>query len=567
MIAAVSSFLLSIILAGGAPTIDPAEARIETIIKGLTVEQKVGQLMMIGFGGKEMGPEIERLLKAYQVGAVALYSRNVRSPAQVRQLILDIRRVTAHGVQPFLAIDQEGGNVVRVRDRVAVLPGSMLLGATRDPVLAFLAGQAQAVDLRMLGFDMNLAPVLDTNHNPRNPVINVRAFSDRAPLVSQLGTAFVRGQQDGGLATVAKHFPGHGTTAHDSHFSLPRIQLDLDQMLATELTPFSQAIASGLDAIMTAHVQMPAVDPDGTPSSLSRAVITDLLRKRLHFDGLVLTDDLEMRAISESRGVGPAAVQAIQAGADMVMVIWTPRRKKEVYETLLSAVEKGSISKTRLDTSVRRILRLKAKRGTLDQVDHKGDDPLGYLPNAYHQQVAKTIAIRGLTLVDNKRSLVPICTGERVLIASPFRLFNTELTRHLPGATKLPLRLVSSRKQRERELARLVELAPKYRMVVIGMGNAYQAWLAQQLLKRVKTPVVAVSFGSPYLLRYFPKISGYLCTFSSLPVAQQAAAEALAGRQSITGRLPIRLSERYPYDHGLTVRRNTCVSSTAAAAN
>jgi beta-N-acetylhexosaminidase len=566
MINVVWSFLLSVIVAGAAPAIDPVEARIDTIIQGLTVEQKVGQLMMIGFGGKEMGPEIERLLKAYQVGAVALYSRNVSSPAQVRKLIQDIRRVTSSGVQPFLAIDQEGGNVVRVRDRVAVLPGTMLLGATRDPVLAFLAGQAQAVDLRMLGFDMNLAPVLDTNHNPRNPVINVRAFSDRAPLVSEMGTAFVRGQQHGGLATVAKHFPGHGTTAHDSHFSLPRIQLDLDQMLATELTPFSRAIDSGLDAIMTAHVQMPAIDPDGTPTSLSRAVITDLLRKRLHFNGLVLTDDLEMRAISESRGVGPAAVQAIQAGADMVMVIWTPRRKKEVYETLLAAVEKGSISVARLDTSVRRILRLKAKRGTLDRLEHKDDDPLAYLPNAYHQQVAKTIAIRGMTLVDNKRSLLPICTGERVLIASPYRLFNTELTRFLPGATKLPLRLVSSRKHRERELARLVELAPKHRLVVIGMGNAYQAWLVQQLLKRVKTPVVAVSFGSPYLIRYFPKISGYLCTFSYLPVALQAAAEALAGRQSITGRLPIRLSERYPYDHGLTIRRNSCIKATAAAA-
>ncbi len=558
------SLLLGLVFAAPAAASASGDQRVEDLLKSLSQEQKVGQLLMVGFGGKEMGPEIERLLRRFHVGSVALYTRNVRSLEQVSKLIRDVRRVMADEVQPFVALDQEGGNVIRVRSGVAVLPGAMTLGATRDPVLAFLAGQSHAVDLRLVGFNMNLAPVLDTNHNPRNPVINVRALGDSAALVAYLGTAFVRGQQYGGLITVAKHFPGHGTTEHDSHFALPRIQLSLEQMLETEMTPFSRAIDAGLDAVMTAHLQMPSVDPDGTPTSLSRRLITGLLRERLGFNGLVITDDLEMRAISETRGVGRAAVQAILAGADIVMVIWTPRRKRETYQALLKAARDGTISAERLDASVRRILQFKARHGILN---HNGTAPrnaLVHLPNAYHQQVARTIAARGLTLVDNKRSLVPFCTGRGVLVASPYKLFRAEMRRRLPGCTTVPIRLVSSRKRRDRELDRLVELAPRHRAIVVVAANVYQALLVQKLLRRVRIPVVVVSFGSPYLLRHFPKVSGYLCTYSYLPVAQKAAAMALAGRQSITGRLPVTLSRRYRRGHGLTVRRSACLRATAS---
>lgn len=555
---------------GGGESSDTAAApetrgqRVEALLASMSLEQKVGQLMMVGFGGKEMGPGIERLLTDFHVGSVALYSRNVRSPQQVSELIRGLRRAMADEIQPFVAIDQEGGNVVRVRSEVAVLPGTMTLGATRDPVLAFLAGQSHAIDLRLLGFDMNLAPVLDINHNPRNPVINVRAFGDSPELVAQLGVAFVRGQQAAGLATVAKHFPGHGTTEHDSHFALPRIQLPRETLLATELLPFQRAIDAGLDALMTAHVQVPAVDPDGTPASLSRRLIGELLRGRLGFDGLVITDDLEMRAISETRGVGPAAVQAVQAGADIVMVIWTPRRKREVFESLLQAARSGTIPAARLDASVRRILRLKARRGTLDRDCRGGEDAFAYLPNAYHQQVARTIAVRGLTLVANQRSLLPLCTGRGVLVATPYRLFGREMARLLPGSEVLSLRLVSSRRQRQRELERVAARARDQRLVVIAAGNVYQAWLIQQLTRRLDKPVVAVSFGSPYLLRHFPQVAGYLCTYSYLPVAQRAAAQALTGHQSITGKLPVSLSTRYRRGHGLTVQRNACARSTAA---
>jgi beta-N-acetylhexosaminidase len=541
---------------------ESSAVQISKILANLTVEQKVGQLIMIGFGGKKMKSSISDLLTEYHVGAIALYTRNVESPEQVRRFISDIRAVMKHDIQPFIAIDQEGGNVVRVRSKVVVLPGSMTLGATQDPVLAFLAGQAQAVDLRILGFDMNLAPVLDTNHNPKNPVINVRAFSEHPEQVAQMGMAFVRGQQQGGMITVAKHFPGHGTTLQDSHFSLPRIPLSLEQMMATELLPFQRSIKAGLDAMMTAHIQVPDIDPDGTPASLSYRLITGLLRKRLGFDGLIITDDLEMRAISENRGIGKAAVQAILAGADMVMVIWTPHRKREVYQSLLKAATTGLISTDRLDQSMRRILRLKAKCGTLWAHPAKNQDhAFEYLPNEYHQWVAKTISARGLTLVDNKNSVVPLCQSKGVFLVSPYAEFERYLKKYLPGITSMSIRLVSTLKQRERELSTIISRAAGHHVVVIVAGNAYQAWLIQRLRRKLSIPIVVVSMGSPYLLRYFPKVDAYLCTYSYISTSQQAAAQALAGQLPITGRLPVTISKKFPRGHGISIRSNACSSN------
>ncbi|MBN2496552.1 MAG: beta-N-acetylhexosaminidase [Deltaproteobacteria bacterium] len=538
--------------------LDGEALRVEKLIGQMSPAQKVGQLMMIGFGGREMGPEIARLLTELHIGSVTLYSRNVRDPAQVARLIRDIRSVMAKEIQPFIALDQEGGNVVRVRSQVAVLPGTMTLGASRDPVLAYLAGQANAVDLGLIGFDMILAPVLDINHNPKNPVINVRAFGDDPQLVASLGSAYCLGQQDGGAATVAKHFPGHGTTAHDSHFALPRIELSADQLRQTELLPFRRAIESGLDAVMTAHVQIPAIDTEGTPASLSPKVITGLLREELGFDGVVITDDLEMRAVSGHIGVGAAAIQALQAGADLIMVIWTPRRKREVHDALLAAVRDGTISAERLDRSVRRILRLKARRGTLDAPGRLIAKPTSVLPNDRHLKVVRSIAVRGLTLVRNRSSLVPLCSGKGVLVVSPQDAFRQEMKRLLPACTTMPIKLVSSLKRRQHELAQLVERAEKRRVVVLAVTNVYQAWLAQQFQHRSRTPLIVVSFGSPYMLRYFPKVQGYLCTYSYLASAQLAAAQALAGRLSITGRLPVQLSARHPRGSGLTIRRHAC---------
>lgn len=537
--------------------------RVEEILSGLSDEEKVGQLMMVGFGGKEMGPEIARFLLDLHVGSITLYSRNIDDNDQLARLVHEVRRVMKDEVQPFLALDQEGGNVVRVRTDVAVLPGAMALGATRDPVLAFLAGQANAVDLGILGFDMNLAPVLDINKNPKNPVINIRAFGDHPGLVAEMGAWLIQGQQQADMATVAKHFPGHGTTDRDSHYALPSIDLSAEQLRGSELLPFRKAIREGLDAVMTAHVRVPAIAKDGTPASLSRPVITGLLREEMGFDGVVITDDLEMRAIVDNQDVGDAAVQAILAGADVVMVIWTPERKRRVQQALLDAVRSGKIPAQRLDASVRRILMLKARRGTLDAWPRTRTRLSELLPNPLHTRLINTIAQRAITLVRNRDGLLPVCSGKGVLVAGPQKTFAAELHRLLPETSIVHLRRVPSRAQRERDLKRLAALADEHRVVILSVVNAYQAWLAQRLRHRTRTPLAVVSFGSPYFLRNFPGADAYLCTYSYLDTVEKAAARAVAGRTSITGRLPVSINQKFRRGHGLVIPTRACATAAS----
>jgi beta-N-acetylhexosaminidase len=557
------AFLFGLPLLLANQPVDPLHVRVEKILAGMSLEQKVGQLLMVGFGGRSMGPEIARLLLDHHIGSVALYSRNISNTSQLAKLVRSVRETMKNEIQPFVAIDQEGGNVVRVRTDVTVLPGAMALGATRDPVLAYLAGQANAVDLGLLGIDMNLAPVLDVNRNPANPVINIRAFGDHPKLVSKIGVWFILGQQQAGMATVAKHFPGHGATSHDSHFSLPVTNASLEQLRGIELLPFREAIDAGLDAIMTAHVRVPAVDDSEAPASLSCKVITELLRGEMAYDGLVITDDLEMRAIAEKMSVGEAAVSAILAGADVIMVIWTPRKKHAVFQALVAAVEQGRIPPSRIDASVRRVLRLKAKRGTLDALASKAPSLSDSFPNPYHSRLVRTIARRGITLVRNQQSILPLCQSRGVLVAGPQKVFLNEMKSLLPDATIFNLRQVPSQKRRREDLERLTKLAGQHRVVVIAVVNAYQAWLVQRLSHKIQIPLVAVSFGSPYYLRNFPRVAGYLCAYSYLASAQKAAARALCSRISITGRLPVSISRHYPRGHGVVLPRGACTSAAS----
>ena len=552
--------LALLLLAGTASSADvdtvPGQTTgsVEELLHTLGLEQKVGQLLMVGFGGRHMEPAIAGLLRRLHVGSVALYSRNISSTRQVARLLADINRAMAGELPPFLAVDQEGGNVVRLKRDVMVLPGAMALGATGDEALAFLAGQAVATDLRLVGFNMNLAPVLDLNRDPRNPVINVRALGDDPATVSRLGVYLLLGQQLAGLATVAKHFPGHGTTSRDSHYSLPVVDLDRQQLLAVDLAPFRQAMAVGLDAVMVAHVQVPRIDPSGTPASLSRPLIEGLLRRQLGFAGVVITDDLEMHAVADRYGVGQAAVKAFLAGSDIIMVIWTPSRKQEVYQALLQAVRDGTISRQRLDQSVRRILRLKWKRG-LFASRRQTDDSVRWLPNRLHQAVSRTVARRAVTLVRNEGGVLPLRAESRLLVAAAQEVFLKACREYLPRARQLRLSRAPSRAQLARQLRRLQQLGADADKIVVAVSNHYHAWLVQRLYKTLSRPLVVVSFASPYMLRYFPTVAGYLCTYSYQPSSQRAAAAALAGRLTITGHLPVTISSRYRRGHGIFLKR------------
>jgi beta-N-acetylhexosaminidase len=528
------------------------KSSVERMIAGMSVDEKVGQLLIVGFAGTEVNDQIRLWVQQRHIGGIALFSRNIVNVEQTMRFTRDLHALTARRIPLFVALDQEGGTVARVKDGALALPGNMTLGASRDPLLAFVAGQALAVDLRRLGFNMNLAPVLDVNSNPQNPVIGVRSYGERPDLVGQLGAWYVRGQQEMGVVAVAKHFPGHGDTQSDSHYAMPSVGADMKRLQQLELVPFRQAVDAGLDAVMTAHIALPAVSENATiPATLSQRVITGILRRQLGFQGIVMTDGLEMQGVANRYGSGRAAVLAILAGGDMPMVLWTDETREDVYRSLLRAVRTGEISRERLDQSVRRILTVKFNRNLFDAQ---------YVPPALarvgqhdlHAQVADRIARAGVTLVRNEGDLLPLARSggaTKTVVLAPPGAFSNRMAR-ASGITVVEVPMVPSRQRRRDEAMRLVALLQNADTFVAAVVNRYHLEIVGQVMKKLpKKPLALVSFASPYFLAEIPQADAYVCTYSYLDVAQNAAAEALLGEFRMTGRLPVSIPGYYPYGH------------------
>jgi beta-N-acetylhexosaminidase len=327
----------------------------------LSMKEKIGQLFMCGFDGWEPTTEIESLIAEYGIGGVIYFRRNLQEASQVEELSVKLQ--TAATIPLFIAIDQEGGMVVRLEQGVTVMPGAMAQGAAGDERLTYEAAKWSGAELRAMGVNMNFAPCLDVNNNPLNPVIGVRSYGENPKHVAKLGAAAIHGYRDGGIIAVAKHFPGHGDTASDSHHELPAVLHDIERLNAVELAPFRKAIEQGVDAVMTAHVVFPAFEPDNVPATLSRKILTDLLRNHLGFLGVIVTDCLEMSAIAETLGVARGAVEAIKAGADIVLVSHRSARQTAALEAVMEAVMTGEIPEFRINEAARRVWGLKEKQG------------------------------------------------------------------------------------------------------------------------------------------------------------------------------------------------------------
>ncbi|WP_410497653.1 beta-N-acetylhexosaminidase [Chitinibacter sp. S2-10] len=331
---------------------------------------QIGQLVMAGFDGFVPNAHIESLIREQRIGGVILFRRNIESPAQVAALCRRLQEINAEvsDLPLLIGIDQEGGMVMRIEDGVTPLPSAMAYASGYashavpgcSPADCEQLHRVGADELRQMGININFAPCLDINNNRANPVIGVRSFGENAATVTVYGLAAMRGIQSVGIAATVKHFPGHGDTASDSHYALPLIAHDRPRLDAVELTPFKAAIAAGVDAIMTAHVVFPAIEPDRTiPATLSRKVLTGLLREELGFDGLIITDCLEMDAIAGGVGSEQGAVQAIAAGADIALVSHTASRQRGAVAALLNAVNQGYIAVEQLEKSIQRITHAK----------------------------------------------------------------------------------------------------------------------------------------------------------------------------------------------------------------
>jgi len=335
-----------------------------------TLTEQIGQMLLFGWNGETeeerlgAGPHALRLIDEFAVGGIILMGRNAASAAQVRSTISELQARNAAAERPplFVAVDQEGGRVQRLRPPdFTDFPFAKEIGDTGDPENARAFASAIAYELSSVGINWDFAPVLDVNNNPDNPVIGSRSYSEDADIAAAMGSAAVRGfQNDGGILACGKHFPGHGDTNVDSHHALPTILHDLQRLNDVELKPFRAAIDAGVAAVMTAHIVFPALDAD-RPATMSPAILTGLLREQMGFAGLIITDDLEMRGVKDHWGSAEAAVQAVVAGADILLCCHAQESQQAIRDAVVEAVISERIPKSRIDDACKRIASAKAR--------------------------------------------------------------------------------------------------------------------------------------------------------------------------------------------------------------
>jgi beta-N-acetylhexosaminidase len=325
--------------------------------------RRVGQRFMVGFQGHEASPDVKHLIREYGVGSVILFARNVDAPEQVADLVRELQetaKLAGHDLPLLVAVDQEGGRVARLREPWTRWPSLRVVGQADSEQQARAMGMALAGELKACGLLCDFAPVMDVDTNPKNPVIGDRSFGGDPEQVARLGVAMIRGLQENGVAACAKHFPGHGDTGVDSHLELPAVDHSLSRLRDVELRPFRAAVQAGVASIMTCHVLVRELD-DARPATLSPDVVDGLLRKELRFDGVVFTDDMDMKAVAKHWPAGQAAVLAAKAGCDVVSMCANHDAQVQALEGVIRAVESEEISSTALDDSCDRVKRLKER--------------------------------------------------------------------------------------------------------------------------------------------------------------------------------------------------------------
>lgn len=325
----------------------------------MTLAQKIGQLLMIGMDGGTPSKKVTDLISKNNIGGVILFSRNIKEPLQCARLTAGLK-AAAKEAPLFIGIDQEGGRVSRLTSAFTTFPSARTLGQCNHVPLTYNCAEALALELTAVGINMNFAPVLDVDTNPKNPIIGDRSFGKSPILVQEHGLAMMSGLQDNKIIACGKHFPGHGDTVTDSHKTLPVVDYSVDELTHRELKPFIHTVQNRLAAIMTAHVLYPQLDAE-RPATLSKKIISSLLRRAIEFSGMIVSDDLEMKGITEKYTVGDAAVMAIDAGCDLLLICGVGDQHAEVHEALIHAVEKGTLSEERIDQSLNRILALKER--------------------------------------------------------------------------------------------------------------------------------------------------------------------------------------------------------------
>lgn len=533
----------------------------------MTLEQKVGQLVIARL------PDWKLMETYANQGLISGMTPSLkkRTPAEVAEFTNRLQKLSKF---PLLfgwsGISYSGGTDVR-------LGQAMRLGATRSKELCYQAAKIEAQEARALGFHFTATPNVDVNTNPDNPIINLRSLSDEPALVTEFAAELCRGAIDGGGAPLLMHFPGHGATASDSHITIPEVPRSLAELEAVDLKPFAELIRRGLaPVICTNHCHYPALEPDRVvPATVSRKIVTGLLREKLGFDGVIISDSLTMRAMKDNYGIEEGAIAAVAAGHDLILQDYQSDPKITV-DAVARAVRKDRIPLAQVEASVRRVRKLKRSVGLLENrfVDAEKIPQVLAVPE--HQAVARRIARESVTVLENRG--LPLGTGDdqRVLVVSngstatveqdlawkhspTNHRLNEQVRRRAKGAQTIVLSVDIP----EDETNQALDAAKRSDIVIFGLFTRVRSYVEdairlnpryRELIRRATNlgaTVVVVNFGNPWSLRELPRPPISLCTFSDATDSIDAAVEILFGERQAQGRLPIRISDAYPFGLGL----------------
>lgn len=536
----------------------------------MSVEDKVAQMIACRYAGDFLPADgdqlafLRRLVTQHKVGGFVLFTGEPYETA-----ILNNALQALADVPLLIAADLERGAAVHITGST-LFPTLMGLGAADSEALAYEMGKVTALEGRAVGIHQTYAPVVDVNINPDNPIINTRAIGEDPAQVGRIAAAFIQGCQANGMIATAKHFPGHGDTDLDSHILLPVIKADRERLDKVELLPYRSAIAAGVGAVMIAHLVVPALDPTpDLPATLSYAIQTELLRRTMGFQGLIVTDAMEMGGVTNAYSPSDAALKAILAGVDIVLL---PLEPEKVVAFLKEAVRNGMLLEARVNESVRRILEAKARLGLhRNRFVDVESLPAKLGGQVFLEQAWKTFQAAA-TLVKNDGEVLPLPgAGEKLAVFSlssdrgdyfAGRAFAAAVKARHPETQIYYADGDTGQESLDDAAAKSAETG----VVVCALFSSLSAWKGSvgidprhtALIKKMKEsgrPVVVVSFGSPYFLRDFPEVDAYLCFYRNQPQAQAAAAGALFGEFDVTGKLPVSIPGLFPVGHGLELKK------------
>lgn len=532
---------------------EKAELSVESFINDLTLKQKCAQLVMPAVYRGALNPssreyaKVLELVQEYGVGGVVLFQGSSQDQKNMLWRLQSLAKIPL-----LVAGDYENGLGMRIDDAVS-FPHSMAIGATQNPDFAYEVGKATAIEGRKIGINFNLAPVADVNDNPLNPIINIRAYSQDKQIVSSFVNAFIKGSDDGKMLTSVKHFPGHGNTLVDSHDDIPRIYGSKEYLLQNELYPFIKSIDHNVKSIMIGHLEVSSLDSNSkVPASLSYPVITELLKEELGFEGLIITDAIDMRAITKYYSQEEAAVKAVLAGNDIVLA---PLKPKEAIEAIYNAVIEGVIDESRINESVKKIFFAKYWLGLFEDISAGG-----HLDSENQKLLAQKIADESVTLLKNDENLLPLNLNDYKNIATisitdgPGGL----ITEYFSDLLKEKRYDVSSykisRTSKKRDYDKVKENALKGDLIIVtsfirvrpsagpvGISQTNQDFI-QSIIDSGRK-VVFISFNNPYLISRFPLISTYINTYSNTTFSQIAAFKAVLGEIEFKGKLPVSIPD------------------------